>query len=291
MQQPSWLNKQLFPFDSKWINIDGQNIHYIDEGQNTEGGTLLFVHGTPEWSFGFRDLVRDLKQDFRCVAIDHLGFGLSDKSADATYTVEAHIKRLTKFIDRLHLTNITIVANDFGGGISLGYALTHPGNIRRIVLFNTWCWSVREDKHFSGPASVISSWLGRFLYKKMNAPVNTIMPQAFGDKKKLTREVHEHYKKVVPDSSSRIALYAIALELMNASPLWQSLWNKLSLIEDKPFLIFWGMKDKFVPPYLLDKWKQRLPRAKVIEYADAGHFVQEEKPVEMVAEIKEFMKS
>jgi len=286
--QPAWLNKQLFPFESKWINIDGQTLHYIDEGN---GDTLLFVHGTPEWSFGFRDLVRELRKNFRCVAIDHLGFGLSDKTPQASYTIEAHINRLGKFAGQLQLSNITIVANDFGGGISLGYALSRPSNIRAVVLFNTWCWSVREDKHFSGSAGVINSWLGRFLYKTLNFPVNTIMPQAYGDKKKLTREIHDHYKKVVPDSASRIALHAIALELMNASPLWQSLWNKMSLIEDKPFLLFWGLKDKFVPPHILEKWKQRLPKAKVIEYNDAGHFVQEEKPREMVTEITEFLKS
>lgn len=286
--QPSWINKALFPFESKWISIDGHSQHYIDEGQ---GNTLLFVHGTPEWSFGFRDVIKELKQNYRCVAIDHLGFGLSDKPSNASYTVEAHIKRLTKFIQQLQLTDITIVANDFGGGIALGYALFHTNNIRSIVLFNTWMWSLREDKHFSGPASAIDSWFGRILYRTFNLPVNVIMPSAYGDKKKLTPEVLKHYKKVVPDSSSRIALYAIALELMNASPLWESLWNRMHDLENKPFLIFWGMRDKFIPPAALEKWRQRLPKARVVEYPDAGHFVQEEKPLEMVSEIRDFLKS
>jgi pimeloyl-ACP methyl ester carboxylesterase len=287
--QPQWLNKQLFPFESKWINVDGHSQHYIDEGSGDQ--TILFVHGTPEWSFGFRDLVKSPRQNFRCVAIDHLGFGLSDKPENANYTVEAHSKRLTKFIEKLELQDITIVANDFGGGISLGYAVTHSSNVKRVVLFNTWMWSLREDKNFSGPAGVVNTWFGRFLYKKLNMPVNVIMPAAYGDKKKLTPEVHQHYKEVVPDSASRVALYAIALELMNASPWWDSMWSRMNQIESKPFLIFWGMKDNFVKPYMLDKWKQRLPKVKVIEYEDAGHFTQEEKPVEMSTEIERFMKS
>lgn len=284
--QPSWINKSLFPFESKWTTIDGHSIHYIDEGT---GDTILFVHGTPEWSFGFRDLVRGLRSDFRCIAIDHLGMGLSDKPADSNYSVEAHSTRLTKFIQQLNLTNITIVANDFGGGISMGYALSHHNNISAIVLFNTWMWSVKNDPHFSGPAKVLESWFGKFMYKRLNAPVNMVMPQAYGDKKKLTKEVHSHYKKAWPDASSRVALYAFALQLMAASDWWQAQWDKLPLIENKPILIFWGMKDKFVPPTNLAKWKQRLPNARVIEYPDAGHFVQEEKSEAMISEIKKLL--
>jgi len=286
--QPGWINKQLFPFESKWMNIDGLDLHYIDEG---DGPVILFVHGTPEWSFGFRDLVKDLKKDFRCVAIDHLGFGLSDKTAEASYTVESHVNRLTKFISKLELSDLTIVANDFGGGIALGYAVAHSGNINKIILFNTWCWSLKEDPHFSKPANAIDSWFGRFLYKKLNLPVKYLMPAAYSDRKKLTREVHDHYKKVVPDSASRIGLYAIALELMNASKYWQSTWNMMNLLERKPMLIFWGLKDEFIPSDNLGKWRQRFPDAKIVTYNDAGHFVQEEKPSEMIGEIREFLKS
>jgi haloalkane dehalogenase len=284
--RPSWINNNLFPFESKWINIDGLNLHYIDEGQ---GDIILFVHGTPEWSFGFRHLIKDLKQNYRCIAIDHLGFGLSDKTEKASYTVEAHSNRLTRFIQKLDLSDINIVANDFGGGISLGYAIAHAGNVNSITLFNTWCWSLRDDPHFSKPANAIDSWFGKLLYKQLNLPVKYIMPAAYADRSKLTRESHDHYKKVVPDAASRIGLYAIALELMNASKYWQSLWNMMNFIENKRILIFWGMKDEFIPVNNLQKWKLRLPKAKFIEYNDAGHFVQEEKPTEMIAAIRDFL--
>ena len=76
---------------------------------------------------------------------------------------------------------------------------------------------------------------------------------------------------------------------MNASPWWQSLWEQMPGIASKPFLLFWGLKDKFVPVYELDKWKSVLKNATVITFEDAGHFVQEEKPVEMAVEIRRFL--
>lgn len=272
---PSWVNKELFPFESRWIKIDGHHLHYIDEGK---GDTLLFVHGTPEWSFGFRDVIRELRRNFRCVAIDHLGFGLSDKPASADYSVQAHSQRLGAFIRELALTDITLVANDFGGGIGLGYALDHIDNIAGVVLFNTWMWSLKSDSHYSGPAKTINSWLGRFLYLRLNGPVNIIMPAAFGDRKKLTKEVHRHYRLPVPDSASRVALYAIAKELILASDWWQSLWDRADVLGNKPMMILWGMKDKFVPPYEFEKWKSRFPHATAIAFPGAGHFLQEEEP-------------
>jgi haloalkane dehalogenase len=281
--QPTWLNKKNFPFKSRWINIDGNQLHYVDEGS---GEVILFVHGTPEWSFGFRDLIKELSKNYRCIAVDHLGFGLSNKPEKGNYTCKAHAQRLEKFIQQLGLENINLVANDFGGGFALNYSIHHPENVNHIFLFNTWMWSLKNDKHYSDPAKVMTSWLGRFLYLRLNFPVKVIMPAAYGVKKKLTKEVHTHYKKPLSSPAERIAAYALANELMNASNWWQSLWNQMNLIQNKSFTIFWGLKDKFIPAYELEKWKGRLPQAKIIAFEDAGHFVQEEKPEEMITEIK-----
>lgn len=280
--QPHWLDKELFPFESKWTEIENETIHYVDEGS---GPVLLMVHGTPEWSFGYRDLVKNLRSLYRCVAIDLLGFGLSDKNAQTDYSCRAHSSRLTKVIEKLKLQNITIVANDFGGGISLPYAIDHPQNVRAIILFNTWMWSLKNDKHFSGPAKMMNSWFGRMMYLTFNFPVNVIMPSAFGNKKLLTPKIHQHYKNALP-KGSRLAAYTFAQELMNASDWWESYWQRLDVLNVKPFLIFWGMKDKFIPVHILEKWKTKLPNAQIITYEDAGHFVQEEKSEEMAAEIR-----
>ena len=69
--------------------------------------------------------------------------------------------------------------------------------------------SLKADKHFSGPARLMDSWLGKILYLRLNFPVTAIMPAAFGDKKKLTKEIHAHYKKALPDAASRIGAYPV----------------------------------------------------------------------------------
>lgn len=279
---PAWVDKTLFPFTSRWIKIDENEIHYVDEGA---GDVILFVHGTPEWSFGYRDLIKDLKNNFRCIALDMLGFGLSDKPPGEDYTCQGHALRLAKFIRQLDLKNIHFVLNDFGGGIGLHYAIHHPENVNNIVLFNTWMWSLKDDPHYSKPAKVMKSWFGKLMYQRLNFPVNTMMPVAFGNRKILTPEIHNHYKNALPDPASRMGTYTFAREIMDAADWWENLWSKTDSIKQKRFLIFWGMKDKLVPVYELEKWKSKLPEARVITFDDAGHFVQEEKAKEMTREI------
>lgn len=284
--QPVWLSKEQFPFTSHWVNIDGSDMHYIDEGK---GKVVLFVHGTPEWSFGFRNLIKELRKNFRCIAMDHIGFGLSDKPTEGDYSCVAHATRLNTFIRYLDLQNFSIVANDFGGGIAMNFALNNVNAIHRIILFNTWMWSLENDKHFSTPSRLMQSLIGRFLYLRLNASVNLIMPSSYGNRRNLTDEIHRHFKQALPDVESRRGVYALTGELMRASSWWETLWNKLNTIESERFLVFWGMKDKFVPVYALAKWQTGLPNAKFICYDDAGHFVHEERPGDMIAAIRKFV--
>ncbi|MFQ5477604.1 MAG: alpha/beta fold hydrolase [Candidatus Binatia bacterium] len=75
-------------------------MHYIDGGS---GPLLLTLHGNPTWSYLYRHLIHGPKDGFRCVAVDHLGFGLSDKPQVADYTIAGHTARLTEFADALEL--------------------------------------------------------------------------------------------------------------------------------------------------------------------------------------------
>src|SRR5918997_520724 len=110
---PSWLDRTAYPFASRLLEVlPGANMHYVDEGS---GDVMLFVHGTPTWSFEWRHVIRHFSRTHRCIAMDHLGFGLSDRPRDFDYTPEAHQRVLRTFVERLGLDRITLVVHDYGG--------------------------------------------------------------------------------------------------------------------------------------------------------------------------------
>jgi hypothetical protein len=74
IQRPTWLDEQLYPFQSHYVEVEGNRIHYIDEGS---GPTLLLLHPGVGWSFMYSDIIQGLRSRFRCVALDLPGFGLS----------------------------------------------------------------------------------------------------------------------------------------------------------------------------------------------------------------------
>ena len=96
----NWLDTEEYPFESKYFNLYGTKLHYIDEGA---GPVLLFVHGTPSWSFDFRNIIKVLSKKYRCVAIDHIGFGLSEKPKEYNYSTAGHSKNLEALVDDLNL--------------------------------------------------------------------------------------------------------------------------------------------------------------------------------------------
>ena len=283
-QTPAWLDSNLYPFTSHYIQLGTGQMHYIDEGQ---GDPILFVHGTPTWSFLYRDIVRDLSKQYRCIAIDHLGFGLSEKPEDFSGTPQDHAHNLLEFIKKLDLQNITLVVHDFGGPIGLAAGIDQADRIKRVVLFNSWLWETKHNPDTLKIDKLIKGWLGRYLYLNMNFSPKVLLKKGFADKKNLPRDVHQHYTKPFPNKASRKPLLQIAEALVGSSDWYRQQWEKLDRLADKDWLILWGSKDSFITTEYLNKWRSRLPNAKVREFA-SGHFVQEESTAEVIAAIRAF---
>jgi haloalkane dehalogenase len=287
MQQTMSAERADYPFTTRYLAVDGQRMHYVDEGA---GEPILFVHGTPTWSYDWRHVIGALRASHRCIAPDLLGFGLSDRPRDAAYTPEAHAKRLARFVDQLGLDRFSLVVHDFGGPIGLPLLLDRPERVRKLVLINTWMWSLADDRNMAAKARLAGSALGRFLYRRLNLSLRVITPSAYGDRRKLTPAIHKQYLDRFPDAWSREAvLWALAKALLGSSAFYDSLWQRRAALAAVPTLILWGMKDTAFEPYLLDRWRTALPQAKVVQLAESGHWPHEEEPARVTRELQQFM--
>lgn len=253
--------------------------------------TILFVHGTPTNSYEYRHLIAALSATHRCIAPDHLGFGKSDRPHDFAYTPEAHAEVLREFVDRLQLDRFTLVVHDFGGPIGLPLALADNSRVERVVIMNTWAWPLNDDPSMARAARFIAGAVGRWLYRYANASLRLIMPSAYGDRRKLTREIHRQYLEVFRDREARVlVLHALARALLGSRDHYQSLLDRIDALRRIPVLIVWGMKDSAFRPYQLARWQSLLPHATVERIEGAGHWPHEEEPARVIEAIEQFLK-
>ena len=123
-----------FPFQSRYVSVDGHRIHYVDEGR---GPLLLFLHPAPAAAFMYREFVAALRERFRCVALDYPGFGLSVARSDSPLTLEEYAGAVAGFADALDLRAVTLVVHDAGGPIGFGAAAMAPERYRAFVMSDT----------------------------------------------------------------------------------------------------------------------------------------------------------
>lgn len=282
----NWLDKSEYPFIPNYFDINGQKLHYIDEGK---GETILFIHGTPSWSFDYRNVIKKLKENYRCVAIDHIGFGLSNKPEHYDYSTQNHSKTLEKFVLEKQLDNITLVVHDFGGPIGLNFAIQHPEKIKNLIILNSWLWSSENDPDYMKLKKILKCPLLPFLYRYLNFSPKFILPQSFGDNK-LPKNLLNQYTKPFADKTQRNGALAFAKSLLNDQDWFEQLWNKRKAISDKPTLFVWGIKDSVIKSHNLEKFQSGFTNSKTLKLETSGHFPQEEQPEKVLNSIFDFLK-
>lgn len=280
-----WVDREAFPWAPRFQAVPGGRLHYVDEGQ---GETLLFIHGTPTWAFEWRHLMRAFAPTHRCIAVDHLGFGLSERPADASYTPEAHAERLRAFVHALGLRDVTLVLHDFGGPIGFPL-LFERGVVRRLVVLNSFAWPIDDPKTVRA-AKLLGGGLGRFLYRRFNLSPRVILPSAYGDRRKLTKAIHRQYLAPWPDADGRErVLFALAKALLASEPFYRSLHARRDVLRGLPIHLVWGLRDPAFPQAYLTRWQELAPHASTETITAAGHWPHEEAPAEVEASLRRFL--
>lgn len=283
--EPAWLDVTAYPFTTRRWSCSEGALSYVDEGPQ-QGKPILFVHGTPSWSFEWRRVIAALRAERRCIAIDHLGFGLSDKPARAAYRPEDHAQRLLAFVRALDLRDITLVVHDFGGPIGLPVALELPERVAQIVVLNSFLWPNGQDPAARKIDRVVRSFAGKLLYRWLNISPRVLLPAALGDRKALSVATHRQYLMPFARRQARESLYRLACALVGSDAFYEALWARRAELEARVTDIVWGERDPAFTAEHLARWSEAFPRAAVTRLPRTGHFVAEETPDALITTLR-----
>ncbi|MEE9275222.1 MAG: alpha/beta fold hydrolase [bacterium] len=281
-----------FPFSPHYHRVNGFEMHYADEGG---GEPIVLLHGDPTWGYLFRKFIPPLSKTRRCVAPDHMGMGKSGVPAEPyPYRLRRHIENLEALLLHLDLKDITLVLHDWGGPVGMGFAVRHPGRIKRLVLMNTWAFARWPGGELPRLLKIIRSGRGEKFVLEKNGYVEPALRGTTHRPENLTEAVMDAYRAPYTAPDSRLALLSWSRDIPfeEGDPSFaemRRIEEGLPLFAETPALLVWGMRDPVLPEAVLRLWQRALPRAECCEIADASHFLQEDAPEEIVGRIERFL--
>ena len=272
--RPNWITDEIFPFRSRFIEIDAARLHYIDEGT---GPTLLFLHGSPMWSFMFRHAIDSLRSRFRCVALDMPGLGLSTAPLERGHAFERNAHYYAEFVRRLDLKDFIAIAHATAGPPCLRMAMEERQRITGLVITNSFAWSMSDFPPMWRFVRVVSSPPFRMAAVYLN-----LLPR-------LTTRIARHAGKfneaeraailgpyAGKDARRHLAnlLYGLRAEV----PFFQQLERDLVSLKDVPVLLLYGANDHGYQAGFVSRWQQLLPHNSLVVLENSDHFPQEDEP-------------
>ncbi len=266
-----------FDFEPRYIDDlpghDGLRMHYLDEGPDGADQVFLCLHGEPTWSFLYRKMLPVfVAAGGRVVAPDLFGFGRSDKPADGVYSFEFHRRSLLALVERLNLSQITIVCQDWGGLLGLTLPLDIADRVTRLIAMNTILCT--------GEMPLPDAFFAWKQWAADHPDMDVAEAMGFIDDT-LPKATREAYRAPFPNERSKAGARAfpelVPTEMESpgadisrrARDWWQSEWRGQALVAC-------GMHDQILSlpvMQLLASWIKDCPP--VFEVAEAGHFVQE----------------
>ena len=291
-----WSFDGRWPYAARFFDSADGRLAYVDEG-GTDAEPVVLLHGNPTWGYLYRRVIPPLVAGGRrAIAVDHLGFGRSDKPNRAElYRVPAHATRLEELLESLELQSATLVVHDWSGPIGLRWAVRHPERVARLLILNTFAPRLPGPMGGrSATRAVRAPGLGSLLARRRDVLTEQFLFKAgLANPGALDERDHAAYRAPHPDPSSRTAMLVFPREIpfRARGPVFDlSAENEEGLVRafrSKSVRLVWGMKDVLFGTEVLSLWQELLPDARATRLDEAGHFVQEDAPEEVTAALLE----
>jgi haloalkane dehalogenase len=254
------------------------------------------VHGNPTWSYYWRSLITQFRNRFRCIAVDHIGCGLSDKPNETQYpfTLERRIGDLVHLIKRLDLKRITLIAHDWGGVIGMGAATQLPERFEQFVFMNTAAF-----RGIQCPLRIRLCripFFGRLAIQGLNLFSLGVLWMASANRSNLTPEVRSALLAPHDSWKHRLAVYRFVqdIPLSPHHPSYgalQRIEESLPQFRDRRVCLIWGMLDWCFSPEYLERFVQFFPDADIHCLAKAHHLLLEDAPRDVATALETFLES
>jgi haloalkane dehalogenase len=289
-----------WPFPPRFCDAAGFRQHYVDEGS---GRPVVLLHGQPTWGYIWRRFIPPLATTHRVVVPDHMGFGKSETPADRVYTLRSHVANLTALIEALDLRDITLVMQDWGGPIGIGYAVRYPERVHSLVMMNTVCgYGVGGRRDVPNPLETPwFRWIREGLptgrteavLSQLGSTILSVM-QIVGLERldRVNPTFIQAYSAAFPtpaDCKGAIE-FPLDLALGRVRDFVRDGVSGVPALKTKPAFMIEGMLDRAIPPALaLADFRGLWPDAPVIELPGAGHYLQEDAPETVVPLVQAFL--
>ncbi len=269
---------------SKFIEIDGMQVHYRDEGK---GFPIVLVHGTASSLHTWDDWSKELLKTNRVIRMDLPAFGLTGPNKTADYSIKAYTSFLNDLLTKLHVEKFYLAGNSLGGNIAWNYAAEHPDKVEKLVLVDASGLPTNKPQPAIFKMAKTPFLNSLFLYVTPKFFIKKNMEEVYADGSKITDELVTRYHKMALRVGNRQAFIDRAKTDFKLGS--KANYNKLKRINTSTLLI-WGAQDNWIP---LDNGKRMdsiLPNSKLVVLENSGHVPMEENPQESFAFLNEFLK-
>ena len=271
-----------FPYAPYYVDVHGSQIHYVEEGS---GDPILFLHGNPTSSYLWRNIIPHLHAHGRCIAMDLIGMGKSDKP-DLEYTFVDHAKYVDGFIKKLGLKNITLVIHDWGSALGFHYAMRNENNMKALafmeaIMMPIPSWDAFPQEMKQTFQAFRTPDVGWDMIVNKHVFVEQVLPGAVV--RKLTDAEMDHYRAPYTDPPTRKPVWRwpneipIAGEPANVVALVGE-YNRMLQQSSLPKLLFTATPGALITAPVVAWCQQNLSNLKVVDIGPGIHFVQEDNP-------------